>query len=64
MKENEINIIMPDKNNLKCTKCRYGKIINPFRTNCTKFMRKPYNVYFEGADCPEFVLYEKPGVKK
>ena len=54
MQENEIKIEIPSEN-LKCLKCKFGLVLNPYRTKCARYREgKPSDVYYKGADCPFF----------
>lgn len=54
MNEESINVSFPSEN-IRCLKCKHGLLINPYRTNCSKYPDgKPYEVYFKGQECPKF----------
>ena len=49
--EENLTVDMPSKN-LKCLNCKFGLIVNPYRTKCGKYPDgKPYDIYF---NCPFF----------
>lgn len=54
MKENVLNIKIPgDK--IKCLQCKFGLIVDPYRTKCGKYKQgKPDEIYYENKDCPYF----------
>lgn len=52
-KEDKIQVQIPQISET-CEKCVYGNVINPKLTHCGKFERKPYDVFYGGANCPRF----------
>lgn len=54
MKEEILNVVMAS-NKIKCLKCKFGLIVNPYESKCARYKQvKPYEIYFEGKDCPMF----------
>lgn len=45
-----------NENKLECVHCAFARIAGKLPTDfsCSKFRNKPIDVYFEGAECPEF----------
>lgn len=54
MNEKELTFVFSNIKNT-CEKCKWGKILDPNYTSCAKYKEgKPYEVYFEGKECPKF----------
>ena len=55
MEEKDIAVFnLADSKKIKCMMCKYGQN-GCLLSYCAKFKEKPHDVYFENADCPEFV---------
>ena len=39
---------------IKCKECKWSSLLGFLNSSCVKFKRKPYDVYYEGNDCPKF----------
>lgn len=51
--EDKLNIQV--NKNIKCRTCKYGTLLSPYNTWCTKYKLKPDEVLYEGQDCEHYV---------
>lgn len=57
-KDERVEFNLPDMKKIKCLMCKYGQN-GCLLSYCAKFKLKPHDVYYENADCPEFVHIEE-----
>lgn len=53
-KQDAVIFELPDAKKIKCLTCKFGQN-GCTLTYCAKFKVKPNDVYYENADCPEYV---------
>lgn len=61
MNEEKIVLRIADYDKIKCRTCIYSSISGAMSEHCCKFKIKPREVYYDGADCPEYS--KKPQIK-
>ena len=51
--DEELNLILPDRNKIMCRNCKYGAH-NFMSEYCAKYKIKPRPVYYENSVCEKF----------
>ena len=53
-KEEEMSVKMCDPERIHCKDCYWATLSGAAASYCAKYRYKPYDVYYENAECPKF----------